>query len=77
MDSAIFDVLCLQTESILQYIRDTFEHNLPDLDWMDESTKRRAIDKAKAVTQMIGYPEYIKDAAKLDEHYEKVREFAE
>ena len=39
---------------------------------MDESTKARAEEKAKAITQMIGYPDLAADPAKLDKHYEKV-----
>ena len=66
-------IIPMQTEEILQFIRGEFESSLPGLDWMDETTKLRAIDKARAVTQMIGYPQYIKDAKKLDEHYSKVR----
>ena len=61
-----------QIEMILELVRSTFEGNLPKLDWMDEETKKRAIDKAQAVSQKIGYPEYITKPAKLDEHYEKV-----
>jgi len=39
---------------------------------MDESTKASAEEKAKSISQMIGYPDLAADAAKLDKHYEKV-----
>ena len=65
-------LLCLQTEEILREVRLAFEESLPGLDWMDSATKTRAIDKARAVYPMIGYPDYITDAKKLDEHYSKV-----
>ena len=35
-------------------------------------TKIAALDKAKAVKQKIGYPDYITNTRKLDEHYETV-----
>ena len=65
-------VTSLQTEDILRHIRDSFSANLPDVAWMDASTKASAEEKAKAISQMIGYPDIAADPAKLDKHYEKV-----
>ncbi|KAK2194153.1 hypothetical protein NP493_2g15008 [Ridgeia piscesae] len=61
-----------KTEDILRHIRDTFSANLPNVAWMDESTKASAEEKAKSISQMIGYPDLAADAAKLDKHYEKL-----
>lgn len=55
--------------SILAGLRESFINNLPSVSWMDEVTKNRAEDKAKAVAQQIGYPDWVVDQKKLDEHY--------
>lgn len=36
---------------------------------MDKETRSLAEDKADAITDMIGFPDYILDAAQLDEKY--------
>jgi len=57
---------------ILSEIRQTFVHNLPSVSWMDKLTRHRAMVKADGIIQKIGYPEFIKDPAKLDDYYAKV-----
>ncbi|KAK2167416.1 hypothetical protein LSH36_28g07049 [Paralvinella palmiformis] len=57
---------------ILSEIRQTFVHNLPSVTWMDTLTRHRAMVKADGIIQKIGYPEFIKDPAKLDDYYAKV-----
>lgn len=64
----------LQVESIFEEIRTAFIENLDDLDWMDDETRTYAVKKAKAVDKMLGYPDYITDPVKLDEHYKNVRD---
>lgn len=44
-----------------------------DLKWMDKETKHEALVKANAITDMIGYPDYILDAHALDEKYRKLK----
>lgn len=61
-----------KTEDILRHIRDTFSANLPDVKWMDDTTKASAEEKARAISQMIGYPDLAVDPAKLDKHYENL-----
>ncbi|XP_030058113.1 phosphate-regulating neutral endopeptidase PHEX [Microcaecilia unicolor] len=45
-------------------------------DWMDELTKRRAKEKAKAVLSKVGYPEFIKNDTFLNENI-KTMKFSE
>jgi len=40
---------------------------------MDDKTRDYARLKAQSANKMLGYPEYILDAQKLDQHYENVR----
>ncbi|MCA9715281.1 MAG: M13 family metallopeptidase [Myxococcales bacterium] len=51
--------------SMLQGIETAFEANLPGLSWMDDDTRARAIEKAKAVANKIGYPDKWRDYSKL------------
>ena len=56
-------------------MRQAFEDIVPQLAWMDDITKEATLEKAKSVTQKIGYPEYITNSQKLDKHYEQVINF--
>ena len=59
----------------MRSIRDTFSTNFHRVAWMDDKTKARAREKARAISQMIGYPDFITNPAKLDKHYENVRNY--
>ncbi|KAL9971069.1 hypothetical protein ACROYT_G023554 [Oculina patagonica] len=59
-----------QATEMIDAIRASFKKGLPDLDWMDEKTRLAAEDKADAVVDMIGFPDYIKDPQKLKEKYD-------
>lgn len=50
-------------------IRAEFNKILEKVEWMDEETRMAALDKAKAMTTHIGYPDEIMDNAKLEEYY--------
>ncbi|PFX11525.1 Endothelin-converting enzyme 2, partial [Stylophora pistillata] len=58
-----------QATQMVDAVRDAFKRGLPDLEWMDEKTRKAAEDKADAVVDMIGFPDYIKDPQKLEEKY--------
>ena len=57
---------------MLETIKDEFKSQIPSLDWMDEVTKKKAIEKVEAVDNMIGFPDMARDPPKLDAYYEKV-----
>lgn len=61
-----------EVESLLEDIRAAFISNLPSVSWMDYQTRDYAIQKAQAVTKMLGYPDFILDPVKLDKYYEKM-----
>ncbi len=58
---------------MLQSIRTAFVDHISEVTWMDEETRTKAIDKADAIIQKIGYPDILDDAGKLDQYYENVR----
>lgn len=58
-----------QAESMIDEIRTAFKDNLGRLNWMDDETRRLAEEKADAISDMIGFPDYILDHVQLDEKY--------
>ncbi|XP_071839768.1 endothelin-converting enzyme 1-like isoform X3 [Apostichopus japonicus] len=57
---------------MVEKVRSAFKRNLPDLDWMDEETRTAAKQKANAILDLIGFPNFILDEEKLDKFYEEV-----
>ncbi|XP_038058258.1 endothelin-converting enzyme homolog isoform X2 [Patiria miniata] len=55
---------------LIEDIREAFLQNLPLVEWMDDKTRARAEEKARAVKDKIGFPDWILDPVKLDEFYE-------
>ena len=47
-------------------IEGAFEANLPNLSWMDETTRGRAAGKKHAIKNKIGYPDKWRDYSKLE-----------
>ena len=41
-------------------VKAAFKQRLVDAEWMDAGTKHAALVKLEAITDMIGYPDYIK-----------------
>ncbi|CAG7818371.1 unnamed protein product, partial [Allacma fusca] len=50
-------------------IRTSFLEILNEIDWMDETTKQRARDKASSMETHIGYPRELLENSKLDDLY--------
>ncbi|XP_041378589.1 endothelin-converting enzyme homolog isoform X2 [Gigantopelta aegis] len=63
----------LQAEEMIREVKTAFKKNLPNLKWMDEDTRKAAVDKANAVVDMIGFPEYILNATQLDKEYDRLK----
>ncbi|KAK5872044.1 hypothetical protein PBY51_012779 [Eleginops maclovinus] len=53
-------------EDMVAGIKWAFEDSLKDVSWMDSETKKAAKEKADAIYNMVGYPEFIMNATKLD-----------
>lgn len=58
-----------QSEQMIDEIRQAFQHNLRNLRWMDAETRQLAVEKADAISDMIGFPDYILQPAQLDDKY--------
>lgn len=61
-----------EAEQMINEIREAFKFNIENLIWMDKRTRERAIDKATAITDMIGFPDYILNAEELDKKYNEL-----
>lgn len=59
----------LQAEKMIDQVRKAFIKNLKNLDWMDAETRRKAEEKANAITDMVGFPDFILHPNELDERY--------
>ncbi|CAM9110461.1 unnamed protein product [Lampetra planeri] len=57
-------------EEMINEIRSAFKGSLDKLNWMDEQTRQAAKDKADAIYDMIGFPEFILDPKELDDVYD-------
>lgn len=58
-----------EAEAMINSIREAFIENFKNLEWMDAETRRLAKEKALAITDMIGFPDYILNPADLDKKY--------
>jgi len=61
-----------RADSFVESINDAFVDRLPELTWIDETTKKRAVEKVRALTRKIGYPTGTPDTlspVSLSEYY--------
>uniref|UniRef100_UPI00397FEF28 hypothetical protein n=1 Tax=Salmonella sp. s55044 TaxID=3159677 RepID=UPI00397FEF28 len=59
-------------KNMIQEVKSAFINTLPDNEWMDDTTRQRAKEKAEAVVDRVGHPEWIENPASLDAYYENV-----
>merc|ERR1711971_1238337 len=57
-------------DEMAENIRATFRRMLEEVDWMDERTRAKALEKADKITPHIAYAEEILDDELLSEYYE-------
>ncbi|HEY9115369.1 MAG TPA: M13 family metallopeptidase, partial [Bacteroidales bacterium] len=51
---------------LVENLRLAFAERIKNLDWMDDSTKQKALDKLAAITVKIGYPDKWRDYSTLE-----------
>ncbi|XP_008202483.2 neprilysin-2 [Nasonia vitripennis] len=56
-------------EEMIQNIQQSFKNILRELDWMDEKTKKAALEKVDWIAPYIAYPDEFFDDQKLDDFY--------
>ncbi|XP_070185061.1 neprilysin-1-like [Littorina saxatilis] len=57
---------------MIGYIRDSMKQMIGDVTWMDDATKNKAFEKADAMVQKIGYPDYQFNETALEELFNDV-----
>lgn len=55
-----------KAEKMIANVVDAYENRIHRLDWMTEDTKKKAIEKLRALTIKIAYPDVWKDYSKLE-----------
>lgn len=62
---------------LVENLRKAFAERIKRLDWMSDETKEKALEKLKAITVKVGYPDKWKDYSKLqiipDNYFENVK----
>jgi predicted metalloendopeptidase len=53
-------------------IREAFKDNVKTLTWMDKKTKKRVEDKAAAMKDQVGYPDYIYNETRFRNKYKNL-----
>ncbi|KAK7793461.1 hypothetical protein R5R35_011644 [Gryllus longicercus] len=54
---------------MVKNIRGAFISQVHAIDWMDEETKKVAVEKAEAMTELIGYPDWYANVTALEQYY--------
>ncbi|XP_060561809.1 endothelin-converting enzyme homolog isoform X3 [Ruditapes philippinarum] len=62
-----------KAEDMIEEVKTAFKNNLPSLRWMDDETRKAAVDKANSVIDMIGFPEYILNKTRLNKEYKNLK----
>lgn len=57
---------------ISKYVREVVLTKLKFIDWMDQKTRRRALQKAKNMSECMAYPEELLNDEILERTYGKV-----
>ena len=57
---------------MIGHLKIAFSSLVEELDWMDQETKVRALEKAAAMREYIGYPDWITNETLVDHAYQGV-----
>ncbi|VDK28992.1 unnamed protein product [Gongylonema pulchrum] len=54
---------------MVRELQASFKEMLLENDWLEESTRKKALKKADEMLSLIGYPDFIQNPEDLDEYY--------
>ena len=57
---------------MIEDLKDAFKEILSENDWMGESTRNYALEKANEILSLIGFPDFLMNDTALDEYYENL-----
>ncbi|CAF3355230.1 unnamed protein product [Rotaria socialis] len=58
-----------KANELIKNIRQTFDENLNQLQWIDEQSRIEAKRKISKITEKVGYPDFLDNKTKLNERY--------
>jgi len=59
-------------EKVIEYIKQSMINRIPEMEWLDDETIEYAYKKVAAMTETIGYQDYIMNPEKLYKRYESI-----
>lgn len=62
-----------KAEELVSDLKSTFRIMLKKIDWMDQATKSKALEKVNAMDSHVGYPQELLDDNVLEKYYSSVR----
>ncbi|KAE9555968.1 hypothetical protein FO519_000824 [Halicephalobus sp. NKZ332] len=57
---------------MIENLKTSFKETLAENDWMEESTRKYAQEKASEMSSLIGFPDFVLNDTALDEYYENL-----
>lgn len=58
---------------MVEDLQNAFFDVIAESEWMDESTKTAATNKAKEMITLLAYPDFVENETRVDEYYENLR----
>lgn len=58
---------------MIQDLQNAFLDVIADSEWMDDTTKQSAINKAKEMITLLAYPDFVENQQAIDDFYENLR----
>jgi predicted metalloendopeptidase len=62
-----------ETETIAHYVRTAVRDRLQNVTWMDDPTRKKALQKESNLKSFLGYPEWMTNTSKLMDRYFPLR----
>lgn len=57
----------------MEDLQSAFLEVIEESEWMDDSTKTAAANKANEMITLLAFPDFVENATKVDEYYENLR----
>ena len=58
---------------MIEEVKDAFILRIEEKKWLDDTTRKRCVEKVDAITEMVAYPDQIDNDTYLDALYAEVR----
>lgn len=58
---------------MVEDLREVFNDILNESDWIDETSKEKALQKAANMITLLGFPDFAADSKRLDQYYQNLR----